>query len=681
MGAKGGSKVPKNASGQPLKHAKKRHQELVKIIRHHDRLYYEKSQPEISDKEYDRLMRELEAIERQHPELKSPDSPSQRPGGRASEDFKKVKRAVAMLSLQNAFQERELDEFDHRIEKALGPGRWTYFVEHKLDGLAVEIVYQTGELVLASTRGDGETGEDVTENVRSIRSLPAKLKDPLDIEVRAEVFIEKSEFLKLNRSREKEGLPLFANPRNAAAGSLRQLDPKITAGRPLKVYLYGMGRKLSCPAKSQSELMDFFKSQGLPVNPHGRLCRNLSEVKAEYDAAKNTRESLDIEIDGLVVKVNEFRLQEELETTSKYPRWAIAYKFESLIGETQLRSVDFQVGRTGVITPVAQLEPVSIGGVNVKSASLHNQDEVERLQIQIGDRVEVTRAGDVIPKVLQVVKKAPRLKRKAIQFPEKCPACHSPLERDSGMAAWRCPNLSGCPKQIEGRIVHFISKDALNMDGLGPQWIAVFLSHSLIETPADLFSLREDDLLPLDRVGQKLAQNLIAAIQDSKKTSLSRAVYALGIPLVGETMAKKIAARLTRLSDLLELSEEELEEIPTVGKLVAKSIVRSRDRLKSEIRKLDKILEYESTARSTKLPWKSKSFVLTGSLDQMSRELAKQKIEFLGGQVSSSVSKNTSIVVVGTDPGSKYEKAKKLNRVIWTETDFLREIKKSEEAD
>lgn len=659
---------------KPSERIRTRVKELRQEIKRHDRLYYEKDAPEVSDATYDALLRELQKLETDYPELVTKNSPTQKPGGTASADFKKVKRSVPMLSLANAFQQKEVEAFHERIKKALGNQSWSYYVEHKLDGLAVEIRYEDGELAQASTRGDGETGEDITANIRSLKSIPNQLPKKVSLEIRGEVFMEKADFDKLNQEREKNSESLFANPRNAAAGSLRQLDPKVTASRPLKIYFYGLGRRLDCPAESQSELMKFLSDLNLPTNPHSKKCESLEEAFDFYQKAKTQREKLSFEIDGVVIKVNEFRFHQELEATSKYPRWAIAYKLENIIGESHLLDVEFQVGRTGVITPVAELEAVSIGGVVVRSATLHNQDEIERLQIHIGDRVEVTRAGDVIPKVLSVVEKAPKAKRQEILFPQNCPSCGTQLKRDDGMAAWRCPNTEACPKQIEGSIIHFISKDALNMDGLGPQWIQVFLQKGLIKDALDLFELTKEDLMPLDRMGEKLATNLIAAIQNSRETSLARALYALGIPYVGETLSKKIARSIQSLSQLSELSKEELLKLPEVGETVAESILHHKKKLKRMGAKLDKILKYQSTAAKSS-EFAGMSFVLTGSLEKLTRDEAKERIEARGGHVSSSVSKKTSVVVVGAEPGSKYEKAQKLKIPIWSEADFLKEIK------
>lgn len=646
---------------------------LREDLARHNRLYYEQDQPEITDVAYDALVKELEALEAAYPELSSKDSPSQTVSGRARSDFKKITHNTKMLSLDNAFSTEDLASFEKRALRIAGADKpsWTYLVELKMDGLAVELVYKKGVLVEGSTRGDGQVGEDITENLKALKSIPNKLKKALDLEVRGEIFIELKDFQKLNEARAKNDEPPFANPRNAAAGSLRQLDVSVTASRPLKIYCYGQGQALDNPARSQNEVLQFYDKTGLPTNSRRKLCKNLKEVAAFYEKAKAAREKLPFEIDGTVVKINEFSFQEELGTTAKAPRWAIALKFESIVQRTVLKGVDFQVGRTGTITPVAILEPVQIGGVTVSSASLHNADEIERLGVKIGDEVEVTRAGDVIPKVLRVHKK---LGQKKIRFPSDCPSCSQKLQREKDMAAWRCLNWSDCPAQKEGRIRHFISKDAINIDGLGPQWISIFLEKNLIKEASDLFALRKEDLTPLDRMGDKSAQNIIDAIQSSRKTSLARGLYALGIPHVGQTLSAKLATHFSSLGELMKVSAETLEETDDIGAVVAESIVKFRSKLGAEVKKLDEILSFEKKKKATKGPWSKMSFVLTGSLQSMTRSEAKEKIESKGGGVLSAVSKKTSVVIVGDEAGSKKTKAEKLGLEIWDESQFLKQL-------
>lgn len=655
--------------------ASKQVEQLRQQIEQHNKLYYQLDQPQISDQEYDGLVEKLKALEQQHPEIVIKDSPTQKVGAPARSDFAKIQHQVPMMSLDNAFDLQSLEDFQTRALRVIGgeQARWTYVVEPKMDGLAVEVIYKKGVLVEASTRGDGRIGEDITKNVMTIQNLPNQLKQKLNLEVRGEVFLAKKDFQKLNQDREAEGEKLFANPRNAAAGSLRQLDSSITAKRPLKIFLYGYGQALNLKTRTQAEMLEHLESLGLPTNSERKICKNLKEVESFCEALLKKREKLDYEIDGAVIKVNERHFQEELGFTAKSPRWAIAYKFESPISITKLLDVQFQVGRTGSITPVAVLEPVSIGGVTVQSASLHNQDEICRLDIQIGDLIEVTRAGDVIPKVVAVKKKAKQ--GQEIIFPKKCPSCGSKLFRDPEMSAVRCLNWKTCPAQVEGRIVHFISKNAMNVDGLGPQWIKIFLEKKLIQSAVDLYDIKEEQLSELERMGEKSAANILKAIDVSKKTSLARALYALGIPLVGQTLAEKISRKLSKLSDLFDLTDEQLLEIEDVGQNAVDSIRKQSAEIKSEISRLDKILTYQKqkTALSNG-PFKGMSFVLTGSLESLSRSDAKDKIESLSGTVSSSISKKTSVLVVGADPGSKLEKAKKFGTEIWDEEDLLKRL-------
>lgn len=652
-----------------------RAQFLAQEIERHNRLYHIQDAPEISDAEYDSLVRELQELEAQYPELARADSPTQKVGAAPRSDFAKVKHSVRMMSLDNAFGVEEVKAFEKRALRALGKEKanWSYLAELKMDGLAVEVIYKDGKLVQASTRGDGSIGEDITKNVKTIKSLPQKLKSKLNLEVRGEVFLEKKDFQKLNESRQLEGESLFANPRNAAAGSLRQLDSSITAKRPLKIFCYGMGQALDAKAKSQSDLLKFFDQSGLPTNPKRKLCKSIDEVIEFYQQTHQQREKLPYEIDGVVAKVDDFNTQEELGFTAKSPRWAIAYKFESPVAVTQLKSVEFQVGRTGVVTPVANLEPVNIGGVVVRSATLHNEDEIKRLDIKIGDEVEVTRAGDVIPKVLAVRKSAKD--PKPIKFPSKCPSCGTKLSRPESISSWVCSNELKCPAQIEGRLIHFVSKDAMNIDGLGAKWIKIFIQQGLISRASDIFKLKKQQLLQLDRMADKSADNLLNAIDDSKKTSLSRALYALGIPHVGQTLAQKITKKMTKLSDLLDFTEEDLTEMEDVGHVVAKSILEHSKTLQAEIESLDKILTYDkSETPADSGPFKGMTFVLTGTLSEMTRSEAKKKIEARAGEVLGSVSKKTNVLVVGEDAGSKLSKAQKLGVEIWDEKTFLHKL-------
>jgi len=643
-------------------------------ISKHARKYHEEDSPEIPDAQYDQLVRELENLEKQYPQLKTSNSPTEKVGGRTRDDFAKVKHAVRMLSLDNAFGLEDVEAFEKRALRFLRLETlpWHYLCELKMDGLAVELVYENGIFVQGSTRGDGLVGEDITHNLLVIDAVPKKLKKKLSVEVRGEIFLEKKAFESLNKKRIADEEAPFANPRNAAAGSLRQLDPTITASRPLKIFCYGMGRTLDCKANSQSELLEFFSEMGLPVNSRWKRVDELSQAVKFYEQTQKERDSLPYEIDGCVLKIDEFKFHEQLETTAKSPRWAIAWKLDAQIAETVLENVEFQVGRTGIITPVAILEAVNVGGVTVRNATLHNEDEIQRLDLKIGDRVEITRAGDVIPKVLGV--KAHSKNGKEISFPKNCPVCEKKLSRDPEEAAWKCNNWK-CAAQVAGRMIHFVSKDALNMDGLGPQWIQALLEKKLISTPSDLFNLKAEDFLTLERTGDKSAAKLAAAIQNSKNTTLARAVYGLGILHVGETLAQKIARRIKKLSDLMNLNREKLLSIEDVGETVADSVIETRERYEGEFKALDKVLQYqESLIAKASDKWNGKNFVLTGSLQNFTRDEAKAQIEAHGGVVSSSVSKKTHVVVVGEDSGSKRDKAISLGVTIWDEAKFKSEL-------
>jgi DNA ligase (NAD+) len=650
--------------------------DLRKLIETYNKEYFENDSPSVSDSEYDALKLELKELEKKHPEFDDPKSPTHRVGGNVRSDFAKIEHSVAMLSLENAFSEDDIQNFEKRMRRflALPPEKsspWTYVCELKMDGLAVEIIYDKGVLVKASTRGDGRVGEDITENIRTIRGIPARLIEAVSLEVRGEIFIEKQDFLELNQKRKTEGEPLFANPRNAAAGSLRQLDSSITAKRPLKLFAYATGLALDCPARSQSELLDFFEQVGLPVNPEHRNCKDLFEVRKFYKEMESRRERLPYEIDGTVIKVNEFSIQEELGFTSSHPRFAIAYKFDAPIATTRLEDIEIQVGRTGTLTPVAVLQPVSLGGVVISSASLHNEDEIARLGVKIGDTVEVIRSGDVIPKVIGV-KLDERKGKKLSEFhmPKKCPSCGAEVVKTEGFVGRRCPNTHRCPAQGEERIIHFASKDALNMEGVGPQWIRQFIEKGWVKTPSDLFSITQEKLMELERMGEVLAAKMFSSIQSRKRITLSRLLFGLGIPHVGETLAQKIAERVKTFERFFEFSEEEFLAIEDIGETVARAILQYRTENTDELEKLQRLLDIEKTKES-KGPWSGKNFVLTGTLSSMPRSKAEEKIRQLGGLTHSSVSKNIHVVIVGSEAGSKLEKAQKLGIEIWDEAEFL----------
>ncbi len=654
----------------------KRIKELKSQIDRHNRLYHEKDAPEISDAEFDNLVLELKKLEAEHPEWASESSPTKKIGGKARSDFDKITHSIPMLSLDNAFEAEDVLAFESRalriIEKTSPP--WSYFCEFKMDGLAIELVYDRGSLSKASTRGDGTVGEDITENVRRIACIPQNLKSPVSAEIRGEVFMKISDFQALNRSREKSDESIFVNPRNAAAGSLRQLDPEVTAQRPLSFFAYGMGLPLDIEAKSQSELLKKFQALGVPVNPDTRLCESIEDVIKFYNETKTRREKLPYEIDGVVVKVNEFSSQDLLGSTSNHPRWAVAYKFDAPRATTTLKDIEVQVGRTGVLTPVAVLEPVFCGGVTVSSATLHNEEEIARLDLKIGDEVEIIRSGDVIPKVLSVRKEA-RKSRKIKNFvmPDHCPSCGSKVVLEKGLVGRWCPQSTKCPAQIEGRLIHFASKDALNMEGVGPQWISRFYEDGLIKLPSDFFSLTPEKILKFERMGEVLAKKMIQSIQARKQTSLARLIYGLGIPNVGETLAQKIAKQVRNLKGLLNVSQTELLQIEDVGEIVADSIIHFRNDFDSEIKKLSELIQFEAV-KSKAGPWLGKNFVLTGSLSGFTRSEAQRLIEERGGSSQSSVTKTTHVVIAGAEAGSKLKKAQDLGIEIWDEARFVKEL-------
>lgn len=643
----------------------KKIESLRKQLEEHNYHYYVLDAPVISDEEYDRLFTELVKLETEYPEHKSPFSPSQKVGGKPLEKFAKVKHSQPMLSLQNVYNEEEFSVFFKRWEDTLGE-RFEVFAEPKFDGLAVELVYEKGGLTLASTRGDGETGEDVTENVRTIRSVPLYLRGsfPNLLEVRGEILLMKEDFEALNRERAKKGEPLFANPRNAAAGSIRQLDPKVAAKRQLDFFAHGVSSSAALPVKTHSELLKAFHSWGLKTPPIHQLLNSKKEVQQFFSKLDNQRESLPFEIDGIVLKINSFKDQEELGFVARSPRWAVAYKFKAQEGITELLDVVFQVGRTGVITPVAVLKPVWIGGVEVKRAGLHNQDQIDALGLKIGDSVVVKRAGDVIPDVVSVVEKKRTGKERKILFPKKCPSCDSKIIRNEGEAAHRCPNMA-CPARLSEGLKHFCSKRAMNIEGLGDKWIDLLLENRLIRHFSTLYDLDKATLMKLERQGDKSAQKLIDAITKSKNTTLDRFIFALGIPLVGERTAELLAIHFGSLSAFLKASDSDLTQVEEIGPTVAERIREFLDepRNRSEIDSLLKkgVTPYwESASQETSGPLKGKTFVITGTLPSLSRDEASLLIRQAGGKVTNSVSKQTHYLVVGEEAGSKLTKAQSL---------------------
>lgn len=665
---------------------------LREELRRHNHRYYVLDDPEISDAAYDRMMRELISLETAHPELASPDSPSRRVGAPPLEKFDTVDHAVPMLSLDNAFNDGDIREFDRRVRRLLNtedPLRYT--AEPKLDGVAVELVYTDGRLTTASTRGDGITGERITENVRTIRAVPLVLQKevgvriPSLLDVRGEVFIGGGGFKRLNAERLEKNLPVFANPRNAAAGSLRQLDSGITAARPLDIFCYGVGRLESGDApESQGALLEYLKRLGFRINPLIRTGITVDEVLRFYRELADMRHTLPYDIDGMVVKVDTIRFQQELGAKSRSPRWAIAYKFEAIQETTRILDIDVQVGRTGALTPVARLEPVTVAGVTVSNATLHNEDEIRRKDIRIGDTALIQRAGDVIPEVVKIIESRRTGNEKQFTMPTQCPVCGGDVSRPDGEAVTRCLNRDGCPAQLKGRILHFSSKGAFDIDGLGKKLVDQLIEKELVNGYADLFKLDVPTLAALERMGPKSAENLVNAIESSKTIRWPRFIYSLGIRHVGESVAQLLASACDTIEAVATISKETLDRknIKGIGPEIIESIHQyfNSDQNWLDIRELFRqgVRPVVDRSRSDDTPLSGKTFVITGTLQAMTRQDAKSAIESLGGKVTGSVSRNTDVLVAGEKPGSKLAKARKLDIEIMDETAFLAVIRKTE---
>jgi DNA ligase (NAD+) len=659
--------------------AKQEIEQLRDKIRHHDYQYYVLDEPELTDAAYDRLMNRLKELEAANPKLITPDSPTARVGGVPRAGFQTVRHARQMLSLDNAFSYEALGDFDRRVRQGIGREKIEYVAEHKFDGLSISLQYEDGILVRGVTRGDGSTGEDVTPNVKTIRSVPLRIDAALTkktklkptFEVRGEVLMTRKAFEAMNRQQEQMGGKIFVNPRNAAAGSVRVLDSSITAQRRLEFFAYYLLVDGLEPFARHSESLEALKQLRFRASDDWKLCDGIEKVIAYCDAWEPKREHLPYEIDGVVIKVNSTGIQRELGFTAKAPRWAIAYKYPARQETTVVNDIRVQVGRTGTLTPVAVLEPVQVGGVTVSRSTLHNMDEIDRLGLQIGDTVLIERAGEVIPHVLKVLKEGAN--RRPFHMPEKCPECGSAIHKAEDEVAYRCVNAA-CPAKRRESLLHFASRHAMDIDGLGDKIVDQLVAKGLVKDVADLYTLKLDTLIDLERFAEKSAQNLLDEIEASKKASLARLIYALGIRMIGERTGQLLAAHLSSLDELAEATEEQLLEVGEVGPKVAASIAEffSEPQNQKIIKKLDK---YGVKPTAEKRVVKSQkfagqSFVFTGGLANRSREAAAELVQQHGGKISSSVSKKTNYVVVGTDPGSKFDKAKDLGVPILTESEF-----------
>lgn len=654
-------------------------QEEIKKIKekivYHDYRYYVLDSPEISDDEYDQLIKKLIELEKNHPDMITPDSPTQRVSGRPLEQFTTVKHNIPMQSLENAFTEQDILDWMKMLIKENGEKKAIILTcEPKIDGTAIEVIYKNGLLTSASTRGDGETGESVTENVKTIKSLPLKLSGnyPEYLELRGEVYMSKASFAKYNELAEANGWEKFVNPRNAAAGGLRQLDPQITMRRRLEIMIHGIGLIERNNINNHNDLINYFKTLGLPVVKELKRCDSIESVFTYYKSMLEKRDSLPFEIDGVVIKVNDLEIRSKLGTRTKSPRWAIAFKFPPRQATTVIKGIVVQVGRTGVLTPVAKLEPVQIGGVTVSSATLHNAAEVQKKEIMINDTVMVSRAGDVIPDVTSVIKSKRPSNAKSFEMPKQCPECNSPVIKEE--INYRCTNGLACPAQLKGAIEHFCKREAMNIDHLGTKWIDILVDNKVLNSITDIYKLGKEKLEQFRGMGEKSIKNLQDSIEKSKKTTLSRFLYALGIRHVGEATAKSIVNHFGELDKIMHASEEKLMNVEDIGPVCAKSIKDffSSKENKSIISELLKSgISFETISKED-LPFTGLVFVFTGTLAEMTRNEAKAKVEELGGQVASSVSKKVNFIVAGEDAGSKLDTASKLGIKVIAESEFLK---------
>lgn len=648
-------------------------------IRRHDHLYYVLAKPEISDREYDRLYDQLKKLEAEHPELVTPDSPTQRVGGRPLEGFTQIRHAVPMLSIDNTYTEGEVREFDERVRKGLGGEGPTYVVDPKIDGVAISLRYEDGRLTQAATRGDGEVGDDITQNARTIRSIPLRLTGrdaPERLEARGEVYWPRSDFARFNAERAKKGEPTFANPRNATAGTLKQLDSQIVAQRGLAFFAHSFGDVRPLNAETQHELFQQFARWGLPVNPHARQFKHIDEVCTFIREWESQRLELDYETDGLVIKVDRLDQRDALGSTSRSPRWCIAFKYAAERAESKLKDVRFQVGKLGTITPVANLEPVHLAGTTVKSASLHNFDQIERLGVMIGDTVLVEKAGEIIPQVVQVVAEKRPKDAKPIAPPTRCPSCGEPVTRQEGLVALRCENPA-CPAQVKERIRYFCGRDQMDIEGVGPALAEQLVDSGLVKDAGDLYALhkRRDDLIALERMGEKSADNLLASIDESKKRPLARLLTALNIPQVGASTGDLLAEHFGDMDKLMEADEEKLQEIEGIGPEMAASIReffanKAARHLIERLREAGVNMKQPRRHVAAHQPLAGKTLVVTGTLEKYSRKEIQDLIVEMGGKASGSVSRKTDYVVAGAEAGSKLDKARELDVKVLTEKEF-----------
>jgi DNA ligase (NAD+) len=669
-----------------LEQAQARVQALHDILNEHNYRYHVLDQPTISDAEYDQLLRELIELEREFPELSTPDSPTQRVGGEILPHFEKVEHLSPMLSLGNAFNEQDLREFDERVRKAAGDKPVRYVCELKIDGLAVSLRYEDGRFVLGATRGDGTVGEDITQNLKTIRSLPLKLRQPVSLEVRGEAYMPRAAFARLNSMREERGEALFANPRNAAAGSLRQLDPKLAAERTLDIFLYGIGQSEGLSFTTHTEALAFLSELGFKVNPERRTVEGVEEMLQYVQEWQERRPDLAYDIDGIVIKVDDLALREEMGFTAKSPRWAIAYKFPAEEAVTRLEEIELNVGRTGVVTPTAVLKPVSLAGTTVKRASLHNEDMIREKGLMLGDHVIVKKAGDIIPEVVAVLTDKRTGDERPFTMPAHCPECDSRLVRLEGEVALRCINPA-CPAQTREGIIHFVSRGAMNIEGLGEKVVTQLFEQGLVRSVADLYYLKSEDLLRLERMGEKSVANLLRAIEASKSNSLERLLFGLGIRFVGAKGAKILAQHYGSMEALLSATEEELTQLEEIGPKMAASITTymKKPEVRETLRRLAEAgvnMHYTGPAPvragdgAMESPFAGKTVVITGTLERMSRKEASELLESLGAHVTGSVSKKTDLLIAGEKAGSKLDKANKLGITVWDEETFLAHLPK-----